>query len=702
VVLGALAAVGGVVVESRLSAARRTRAGVELGAASREMESWMRMQRLLPAHDLVPAYEGVRSRMRAIDERYRQLGAVADGPAHYALGRGHMELSEYDAARADLEAAWRAGYRAPEVAYALGRTLSALYEDARYDLSSVGGEAHAAGQRESERRLRDPAIVYLRAARDGGVESPGLVEALIAYDEYRWEEAARLAHQAAVQSPWLFEASRVEGDAWYMQAVTHEYTAGIPATQPLDDAAAAAYQRALAIGRSDEESHRADCRRRVARECSRLDYGQFSKEALDGAVEACRRATTVNPRRTDARAQEALLYVYMARYLTEHGQPPDEFLRRAEPIVTALVRDHDDWQAQQMRGKYFSERALYDERRGADPRTAMREAVSAYQRSVDLHPYLYNFNDLGGALYELGGFCQERGEDPRPHYQRAIAVLRRGDALPLDVDEPSYLGTLTGAYVALAQYEVDHGGDPGETLREAIATGQRAVKALARPTIYSNLAAAIGLRGEYEQLMGRDPTAFYDQAEAILRQAGAEAVWVRANLADIARDRALYLLETGRDATATLDAGRAALAGQSGYFVGVTALIRLEGLAAVQAARRGASPAARLAAGHRAFARALPSGAQDPLLWLAGAELSRREAELAPRSHAIADGLRAARRALALDAQLAEAHAVAGELLLLLRSQREADEEFAEAVRLNGNLRRRLSAPWAEARRRRD
>ena len=67
------------------------------------IENQMRIVHLLPEHDVTPEKAAIRQRMIAIERQIKDNGSVAEGAGYYALGRGHLALGEYDAARSDLD-----------------------------------------------------------------------------------------------------------------------------------------------------------------------------------------------------------------------------------------------------------------------------------------------------------------------------------------------------------------------------------------------------------------------------------------------------------------------------------------------------------------------------------------------------------------------------------------------------------------------
>ncbi|TXH28442.1 MAG: serine/threonine protein kinase, partial [Elusimicrobia bacterium] len=119
----------------RIVAAERERAAEEqakiaqvVGQQIGEMEWLLRSARQLPLHDLGREKQKVRERMKGLQRELGQRAGVTEGALHYALGRGHLALHEYDAALSELEASVSRGHGGPEVHYALGLVLGKLYE----------------------------------------------------------------------------------------------------------------------------------------------------------------------------------------------------------------------------------------------------------------------------------------------------------------------------------------------------------------------------------------------------------------------------------------------------------------------------------------------------------------------------------------------------------------------------------------------
>src|SRR5262249_20083972 len=145
---------GGYALIQRKNAVERARLAQEFGQEVAHNAAMTRMAALLPLHDTREERKSIEASLKEL--QLRKLSAVAKGPAHYALGRGYLDLERFEDARRELEQAWALDYRTPETAYALGLAYTRLYRRALRE--------NPDDKAESERRLRDPALAYLRQA----------------------------------------------------------------------------------------------------------------------------------------------------------------------------------------------------------------------------------------------------------------------------------------------------------------------------------------------------------------------------------------------------------------------------------------------------------------------------------------------------------------------------------------------------------
>jgi len=465
---GAAAALLALQLWSVRSAWLAANAAVRLGGEANEMESAMRMASLLPRHDLRADMDKVRARMDLVREEARRAGRRADGPGAYALGRGHLALREYDPARAELEKAWSMGYRTPDVALSLGLAEGQLYQARRDEIASIADPAaREAALTEARRQFRDPALDCLRQALASGAEQRDYLEALIAYQEERFEDAVRAARKAAEASPGLYEARRLEGDALMAQARGLVMRGDQPGSVPLLEAAGQAYAKGLAMGRSDAGLYRA--------EALRCYYLAFDRLALHGdpdpplarGLEAVDQALEVDP--GDALACEAGVYLNLeaADAAARRGRDGLAELERAqsfaERAVTQSPGDHKAWEALGAAcGARVDQLAL----KGQPVDALVDKGVSALEWALKLAPASANAHyTLSAMRMEKADLGTRRGEDPRPMLRQAVGHAR--EAVKLGGNRPLAVFLEAEAWQAIATYELDQSEPAQEARAEA-------------------------------------------------------------------------------------------------------------------------------------------------------------------------------------------------------------------------------------------
>ena len=284
--------------QSRRTATEKTALAQRFGQKVEKIEALARYSEMLPLHDLSKDREKVRGLMAEIEDEMRELGALGKGPGHYALGRGFSALRDPERARLHLEAAWKAGYRSPEAALALGQSLGRLYQRELEALRTMPAGKERDRRRASiEADLKKPALELLRQGTGAALDSSELLRAQLAYYSGQLTEALEAADHTAREAPWIYEASVLKGHVYSRRARK--------ARRRGDDEAAAAdylraleaYGSALEVGRSHIGALEGVCQAR-----SELAYLEIAggggrvDELLDAGVEACRRALEADPR----------------------------------------------------------------------------------------------------------------------------------------------------------------------------------------------------------------------------------------------------------------------------------------------------------------------------------------------------------------------------------------------------------------------
>ncbi len=679
----ALSLLGAASLRSRWQAAERAELAQRFGQEVQEVEGTLRYAVLLPLHDTRAHTQALRFRMATIEEEMGRLGELARGPGHYALGQGHLALHEYEEARRHLERAWKAGYRRPEVAVALGRTLGYLYTRSVTESQvASGGPERDAFLREEERAYREPAVSYLReGAREGG---PGAdyVAGLLALYERRYPAALASARRAAAADPTLYEARQLEANVYLIQGDDALEAGRYAAALAFYDRADAVYAELLETVRSDAGLYAGRCG--VGLQSVEVDMrvGRPPEADVARALTACGRALEADPDLAEAYGKEARIYWRSAERRELRGEDPRPDLARAVASARAAIeRDPRDVNAYGHLSIAHRLLAAWQMSRGLDPSAALAAAIEAAGRAITLAPDRgWARNRLANAHLMRADLLLERGEDPRPELDRAAASYRR--ALALDPHLTLAFTNLGTLWKTRAEYEISLGLDPSESVSRAVRALQRALAINPNAaSSWNNLGNAYLTLGDDRLARGEDPRSALEQAGRAYRRAlevNPEYGYAFYNLAFTERSLGEYELAAGRDpsealASATRDLERAARLNPADAD-GFVELARIELLRARWARRAGgaggagAAVARGLAAGDRALRlnpRSAEALAVRGALGLVAARLAAAGPERRTRAARAAADLD---RALALNPSLAstyrgpaaEARALAG------------------------------------------
>jgi len=508
---------------TRWTAARRAQLAQSFGQQVERIEALARYSHTIPLHDIRPERQRIGSMMEQIETRMGEVGRLARGPGHYALGRGSMALDDLKGARNHLETAWRQGYRTPEVSYALGRVLGEQYSRELQEAQQIADDARR-GERIAtiERELRDPARRYLEDGRGLETESPAFVEALIAFYEGNLDDALGKAREAFASAGWMYEAKELEGDVYRTRADDRGNRGDHDGAMQDYALAGEAYRAAAAVGESDPGVHASRCRLGWA--MMRMELRARAGDVrpyYDAGVRGCEDALTADPGHVDAMVLLAKLDNRIGEYANARGEDPSPSLRAAiDWAERALDADADRADALTGLGYANLELARYAWKHGEDPLPEVEAAIEAYERALELDPVdlVATLNDAGLAFKEKGQVLDDRGEDPRPSLQKAVEAF--GRALEISPDELSARTNLGVVHFKIAQVPgADHEGKH-EHLSLAIEAFEQALRVSPEQMVVQyQLGRAYSMLGEFEGRRGEDPRPLLERSAEAYRRA---------------------------------------------------------------------------------------------------------------------------------------------------------------------------------------
>jgi serine/threonine-protein kinase len=650
----------GLSIRAEVQGRRRAAVAQRFVEQAKEIEGMARVAAMMPLHDRSLERQSIRDRMRAIEAEMEQVGQIGAGPGHYALGRGHLTLQNYDAAETHLREAVAQGYDSDGVAYSLGLVLGRLYErELRLARRIPNSELRNARLTEIERTIRDDALAYLRSSSGHRLEAPAYAEGLIAFYEGRLDDALSKSRQAFSDVEWLYEAKRLEGDILLEKGTELGQMGDLDGALAALSAAGSAYAISGEIARSDPTIHEGQCGRwtRVM-ELERRRGGDV-QDAFQNAVAACGRSVAIDPGRAEVHERIARLYWQWADLVHDRGSDPGPFLDQAVAEADqAIAIDSTSSVAHATLGGALTVMALRDMGRGEDPSPTLERAIQSLETAVRLDPAsVLNHDDLGYAWERTALYEMRTGADPRPSLQRALASFQRAIEI-----EPSYANAYNNAGIArwrLAVYEMRAGADPLPSLGQAIAS--------------------------FDAAISRNPNYHYAFANRGL-------AW---------RTLALVKVEEASDPTDAVQAARSDLARalelNPQIFFAYPEQVAVEVIAARWAMTLGSSPVASLDAAGRAADRALAANINNAVAYQSAAEVHRWRAEWllsngrSPISE-IQQGRRHIREALDRNPSLASAM-ITDAALLAIRAEADIERrrELIHSARSRLDEARRLN-----------
>lgn len=716
-------ALAGVAVGASYRAREAARVMTEFGQEVNRVEAIMRFAYLLPLHDVSPEDAMVRARLKDIEGRMKQIGTIAMGPGDYALGRGYMALREYGEARTRLESAWNEHrYQAPVVAYALGLTLTHLYQNRLAEAQRITVKQEREAKLAAlDREYREPAKSFLRSAGTS-LESPQYVDALVALLDKDYPRALAMAGRAYKSLPWLYEARELEGDVYVAMANEQRDHGRNSEAAASYDRAEAAYKEALAKGSSDGSVYESLARLHLEAMRMHIYYaGDSPQVAFEKALSACDDALTAQPQSNNAYALRCSTLVRWGEYQMQQGKDPRAVFTAAVEAADAAVRlNPGDVQALSGKGAAWWRYGRYEAGLGIDPAASFEKAADAFTAALRSGPTAVTYANLGGLYWNRA--LEERTEDARnsQSLDKAVDALKKAIALS-PVYGPAY-NNLGLVYMQKGERAFEHGADPLPSLERGAENLQKGISLNASDAYaYSNLGGIWYIRGMFEAETGLDPHGSFSQALSAYGKARAiNPNWPSPHngIGGVLVQRAEYDLEAGHDPTADLTAALESLDRCLKIDPNSTEAYQDRGRAEVLKARwkmkTGTSPDPEFEAAKSALlkARSIDPAEQSYLESLA--ELYRRRAEwrLFRKESPEADiklGMDALAQDLAISADSGTAHALEGALLLIraqaapsessrCESGARAVKEIETAVGLNANLRSRYAALLATAR----
>jgi eukaryotic-like serine/threonine-protein kinase len=320
-----------------------------------QIDRVLRRARMMPLHDTTAAEDVARERLAEVEASLLATGTLARGPAHYALGFGHLMLREFREAEVWLQAAVDGGFDRPEVSSALGIAQAMqILAARRLEYSAVDENGTRA----------DGAVRHLENRGPQTAERDDFNEALALFVAGRLDEALVLARESSVRVPWLYEALQLEGDILVVRSEARERGGDLEAAAADLRDAGEAYARAIGVARSDAWLYEAEATRLLRLIEFRPREVADLSDLVDQAVEAATAARTARPQRARPLVLASRAYLLKAEILEQRGGDPEFELVEAQRLARdAMNLDPENTVNAELQART---KALLSESRGAD------------------------------------------------------------------------------------------------------------------------------------------------------------------------------------------------------------------------------------------------------------------------------------------------------------------------------------------------
>ncbi|MBL8634432.1 MAG: protein kinase [Myxococcales bacterium] len=436
----------------------------QIAQDSKDLEWMVRTAYALPLHNVEREQSLLQKRMQQVEQKLRSYGDLAAGLGHYALGRGHLSLHEYKAARTHLEQAQRLGEQGPELQAALGRVLGELYHEALLEARRSGEKSWVAQrQKELEKQLLQPAARLLQQAlsrRDSlSLDSPEYIEGLLDFYAGRLVQADQKAQRALEQTPWLAEAAKLRGEIAHEQGLSKISDGKHDEARQLLAQAIAHYQSASDISRSNGFIYAALARAYM--DLSEVDrfQGKSQEQSFAQAKIAAEHIVTTLPSANIGYVERGRVLYFQGRALQRTGKDPVDLFNQAisdaEQSVAKKPTDVIGWD---LLGLAYFSRGLRDSGKGINPTQSWNIAEKSFEKALLIAPkFPWAFNDLGNYYWAKANYDRNHGINANHHYQKSIQQFQT--AIQIDPRYQFASGNAIGALVEFSDYLQEHGED---------------------------------------------------------------------------------------------------------------------------------------------------------------------------------------------------------------------------------------------------
>ena len=215
------------------------------------LDANVRLSKMTLPHDISQESQQWQQQIEQLQTEMKNIGDIAFGPGHYAIGRMYYTLQQYDQALEHLQMAWRSGFKQQRVAYNLALSHGAIYQRQKAitnNITSTTARSDKLQQLNNEHR--QPAIKLLKQSLDNSPYQ-SFTQALLHYYQQDYPKALEQLTKTDDLPSWFYQHHVLRGDIMLSKTVKVGAAHIDKQVHQFAEQALKSYHIAAQIGRSD-------------------------------------------------------------------------------------------------------------------------------------------------------------------------------------------------------------------------------------------------------------------------------------------------------------------------------------------------------------------------------------------------------------------------------------------------------------------
>jgi serine/threonine-protein kinase len=471
---------------------------------------YLRVSQMMPPHNVRPYQSKINQRIESLKQDMAELGTMAEGPGHFAIGRAYLALGQHSEAREHLEMAIAAGYDDAVVYESLGLALGSLYEVALRNANAIlNPKLRTARREEIKKNYRDPSLEALRKAKGSWLGISSFLEARIAWYESRLEDALALLDKMPEDTNWFFEARLLKGQIYVQQSLDAESRGDYEESRKYLELARTDFQQVQEIAPSFLPGYVHELERLTWVFTLNVREGIDNVEVLSQMDQAFETALLVYPDHPAVIAERARFLSEFGEYLFYFkGESPEATVERGISLLdTTSMEDASRENRERMlfsRASLLNLKCEYVMSMGEDPGIYFEEAARVWNFLLELRPNdTYYLNSAGVLHWTKAEHDSSRGRNPTEAIAKARKYLETISLSDPELDMAQ--NNLGLVFWTLGAYEWYAGENPVPSFEQSANYFQRAIDLNKTLYAYSNKAGVLLNIATYRVLNKKDP-----------------------------------------------------------------------------------------------------------------------------------------------------------------------------------------------------